>query len=245
MGSKARIAKHILPIILKDRQANQFFIEPFVGGCNVIDKVGGLRIGNDNNRYLIAMLLKIQQGYKFCEEIDKATYDVARQNWYDKEAGKDGRYLSDADIGWIGFMASANGRFFEGGYSGVSNTKIGTQRDYISESIRNLEKQRSLLKGIDFTHGDYYNLPMPENSIIYCDIPYKGTKQYATSKNFDYSRFYRWCREKKEQGHQLFISEYEMPEDFTCIWQMEVNSSLSANGIAGGNKVSIEKLFIP
>ena len=32
MGSKARIANEILPIILKDRKDGQFYVEPFVGG---------------------------------------------------------------------------------------------------------------------------------------------------------------------------------------------------------------------
>ena len=29
----------------------------------------------------------------------------------------------------------------------------------------------------------------------------------------------------------------------TIVWQQEVKSSLSANGVAGGSKVSVEKLF--
>ena len=55
MGSKRRIAKEILPIILKNRKQGQYYVEPFVGGCNIIDKVDGNRIGNDINKYLIAL----------------------------------------------------------------------------------------------------------------------------------------------------------------------------------------------
>ena len=55
MGSKNRIAEHILPIILKDRKENQYYVEPFVGGANMIDKVNGLRIGADINPYLIEL----------------------------------------------------------------------------------------------------------------------------------------------------------------------------------------------
>lgn len=55
MGSKSRIAKHILPIILDGRKDGQYYAEPFCGGCNVIDKVPGNRIANDSNPYLIAM----------------------------------------------------------------------------------------------------------------------------------------------------------------------------------------------
>ena len=52
MGSKNRIAKHILPIILKDRKENQYYVEPFVGGANMIDKVDGNRIGGEFNKYI-------------------------------------------------------------------------------------------------------------------------------------------------------------------------------------------------
>lgn len=60
MGSKARIAKYILPIMLRDRPPDQWWVEPFVGGANMIDKVRGKRIGNDSNRYLIALLKEMQ-----------------------------------------------------------------------------------------------------------------------------------------------------------------------------------------
>ena len=45
MGSKARIAKYILPIILKDRKPDQWYVEPFVGGGNMPDIVTGKQIG--------------------------------------------------------------------------------------------------------------------------------------------------------------------------------------------------------
>lgn len=98
------------------------------------------------------------------------------------------------------------------------------------------------IKGIQFKNSSYDELEIPNNSIVYCDPPYDGTTQYKDS--FDSSKFWQWCREKAKQGHQIFISEYNAPDDFECLWQQEVKSSLSANGITGGNKVSIEKLFV-
>lgn len=243
MGSKERIAKDILPIILKGRAGGQYYVEPFCGGCNVIDKVTGNRIASDNNKYLIALYKSLQLGYEFPIDLPKDVYDSARRQYYDKELKKDGRYMGDADLGWIGFIASANGRFFEGGYSGKSNTKIGTVRDYISESIRNVNRQINRLKDVVFHNIDYKDLQLPDNSIVYCDIPYKGTKQYSTSKNFNHAEFWDWCRTISKQGHTVFISEYEAPQDFKCVWNKEVASSLSANGVAGGNKISTEKLF--
>ena len=120
-------------------------------------------------------------------------------------------------IGWIGFMGSFNGRFFDGGYSGKTET-----RNYIDEQIRNTEKQKDLLNGATFTSNDYDKIVYPEGSIIYCDIPYKGTKQYSTSKDFNHSKFWQWCRDMTAKGHTVFISEYNAPNDFKCIWSKEI-----------------------
>ena len=74
---------------------------------------------------------------------------------------------------------------------------------------------------------DYRNLYIPKESLIYCDIPYKNTKKYSTSIKFDYEAFYEWCREKSKLGNKIFISEYEMPSDFKCVWQKQVTNSMS------------------
>ena len=74
LGSKNRIVKHILPIILKDRVDGQYYVEPFVGGANVIDKVKGNRIGADKNEYMIALLQKLQSGWKPPKYVTKDEY---------------------------------------------------------------------------------------------------------------------------------------------------------------------------
>ena len=65
MGSKSRIAKYIVPIIQKyiDDNNIETYIEPFVGGANVIDKIKCKnKIGYDNNEYLIDMWNEIKNG---------------------------------------------------------------------------------------------------------------------------------------------------------------------------------------
>lgn len=188
MGSKNRISKYILPIILKDRKDGQVYVEPFCGGCNSIDKVCGRRIASDFNPYLIAMWNGIvSNSYPNRNRIiDKELYSKYR-NLYNTTPIYD---LSNEDIfmiGWIGFMGSFNGRFFDGGYSGHDVKG----RDYISEQIRNTESQIEKLKGCVFLNGRYDEIDIPDSSIIYCDIPYKETKQYAYSKDFDYDHFWQ------------------------------------------------------
>jgi len=240
MGSKARFSKEILQIILKDRTDDQWYVEPFAGGMNVICDVSGKRLANDKNKYLIEMWKGLVQDSKHRpNEIPKELYDKARTEYNNKTNIE----FDDFLIGWIGWMGSANGRFFDGGYSGKSNTKIGTTRDYIKESISNIEKQIPKMSSVLFESLDYDELQIPMNSVIYCDIPYYGTKQYSTSKDFNHEKFWNWARSIGKQGHTVFVSEYEAPNDFKCVWQKEAKSSLSANGIIGGNKLSIERLF--
>lgn len=217
MGSKNRIAKHILPIILKDRKQNQPYVEPFCGGLNTLAKVSGLRIAADNNKYLIAMWQGLQAGRTYPTDIEKSKYDRARTEF------NNGTNLEFDDfmIGCIGWMGSFNGRFFDGGYSG----KVGS-RDYIDEQTRNIVKQIPLIKDVRFICCDYAQLLMPL-SVIYCDPPYQGTKQYASSKEFNHKYFWDWCRGQIRAGHQVFISEYQAPDDFECIWEMEVTNALN------------------
>ena len=60
------------------------------------------------------------------------------------------------------------------------------------------------------------------NSVIYCDIPYKNTTQYSAVGNFDHDAFYRWCKEQKS-NNRILISEYKhnVPCDGTILWELE------------------------
>lgn len=92
--------------------------------------------------------------------------------------------------------------------------------------------------GVKTYCGDYQDVEILPNSVIYCDIPYYGTNVYDKEKPFDYDRFYTWAL---KQTQPLFISEYWMPEEFICVKEIEHNSSLSATA---NNKVT-ERVFVP
>ena len=230
MGSKARIAKHILPIILKDRKEGQCYVEPFVGGANMIDKVDGWRIGGEFNEYIAEMWKAISIGVK--------PITITKEDYQEIKSNPDNypKWL----VGWVGIACSYSGKWF-GGFAGKTVT-LGGDRDYQAEAHTNLQKQLPNIKDVEFIHSSYDKLEIPDQSIIYCDPPYEGTTKYKD--DFDHNQFWQWCRDKAKGGHQVFISEYNAPDDFICVWQQEVKSSLSANGKSGGNKKSIEKLFV-
>lgn len=234
MGSKNRIAKYILPIILKDRKNGQHYIEPFVGGANLIDKVTGFRIGADYNRSLILCLNALTAGWIPPKEISRELYNEMRS--------LSAKGVESAIIGYVGINGSYGGRWFDGGFAGISTIKCGKKRNYPAEAFNNVMKQVPNLIGIEFSHSDYKTLALPAESIIYCDPPYANVKKYKTtaSSNFNHSEFWDWCRLKCDEGHSVFISEYAAPSDFVCVWEKEVKSSLSTV-----SKNSVERLFIP
>ena len=85
---------------------------------------------------------------------------------------------------------------------------------------------------------DYSDFTFEKDSIVYCDIPYKGTNCYGKDK-FDYERFYEWC---SLQEHPVFISEYDMPADrFVAIAEIDHTSSLCATSV----KKTKERIFVP
>lgn len=234
MGSKSRHAKHILPIILKDREPDQWYVEPFVGGANVIDKVDGNRIGADINPYVIAMLDALSKGWEPPQEIDKNTYDKHRKMYYQSD-------IREAHLtGYIGVNGSYNGRFYDGGYAGVTPIKGGGVRNYPLEAYKNVMKQSPTLAGVKFICCSYLDIEIPKNSIIYCDPPYQNSKEYRAGTVI-YEEFWQWCRDKVTDGHQVFVSEYDAPSDFVCVWSKGVNSSLTKDT---GEKKATEKLFI-
>lgn len=230
MGSKARIAKYILPIILKNKKESQFYIEPFAGGMNTICLVKGKRIANDSNYYLVEMWKALIDGW-MPKKISREEYHEIKNNINNYPS-----YL----VGWVGFNCSYSGKWF-GGFAGETKTKIGTVRDYQNEAIKNVLKQKELMNGVIFSNKSYEQLEIPDDSIIYCDPPYKGTTGYSDKINYTY--FWEWVR-KNASHSTIFVSEYAAPEDFVCVWDKDVKSSLSANGKYGGNKISTEKLFI-
>lgn len=111
------------------------------------------------------------------------------------------------------------------------------------QSLESLERLQSLkrlqspesLESLEIYNLSYEQVKMPNSSIIYCDIPYRGTNGYKNS-NFDYEKFYKWAL---NQDNLVFVSEYSMPEEFHVVAEWGKTSSLSQSN----NTKTVEKLF--
>lgn len=232
VGSKKRISNEILPIIQSYITKNtELYIEPFVGGANIIENIDfDNKIGYDIDEYLIELLNFCKQnGDKINPLITRKEYEEVRDNkekypkWY---------------VGLVGFLCTFGSKFF-GGYG--LNEKGNEESRICYNRINGFKEEQYKLKNCSFYVSDYkdINISVIKNSVIYCDPPYKGTLNYRKSKNFDYDYFYNWCR-TASKNNVVLISEYYMPEDFRCIWSREIQCGISNNI---GTKRRTEKLF--
>lgn len=219
LGSKARHARDIITITTANRRADQIYVEPFVGGGNVINKVpqGAGRIANDKNVGMVALLDCLgNKGWVPPEKMTKSEWSKIMK-------------LKLDDLDWEGkalFAFAATGPTFGSmwagqwakDYPGQEGTRYRQARDAAL-------KDAPGLAGIKFSSGSYADLEFPDGSLVYCDPPYIGTTDYAGSKTkikvgdslsqnvWKAGPFWRWADDLViKRGCTVFVSEYRGPE---------------------------------
>ena len=232
VGSKNRISKYIAPILQDyiDENNIKTYYEPMVGGGNMIDKIHcETRIGNDIHPQLIAMFEELQRGWQPPSHISEEEYNRVREN---KEI------YPDYYVGYVGFNSTFGAKYF-GGYARGFKADGVTPRDISNEAYRNLMKQVPQVMDVKFLCSDYLDNEYCklENALIYVDPPYQNTTKYATD-DFNYEKFWDWCREMSKHN-KVFVSEYNAPNDFECIWSKKVTTSLKVHK----HEDRVEKLF--
>jgi DNA adenine methylase len=230
LGSKARHADEILSIILKDRADGQPFVEPFVGGGNVIVRVPaerGPRIANDYNFHMVQLLDQLgNHGWVPPETLTESEYNKISK-WTDKKNGIDSPGPNAAMYALTATGPSFGSKWF-GGFARDGEGK----RDFWREGRANAMADAPGLKGVVFYHrlnggGDYRNLTknnlIPPGSIIYCDPPYANTTDYSgaietisvgdsgTKNEWKAREFWKWADKLVDTGHKVFVSEYSGP----------------------------------
>lgn len=95
------------------------------------------------------------------------------------------------------------------------------------------------MKRLTIGSVDFAEVEIPNDSVIYCDPPYRDKGDYRKSKGFDHERFYDWVL---RQTVPVFVSEYAMPEDFVEVaaWRKVCNMSQDTKP-----KETTEKIFVP
>lgn len=231
LGSKSRVANLFLPIMLAEarKRGIDTWVEPFVGGGNMIDKVPPQqfrRLGFDVDIHAVNALRAIRDGHvELPKTCDEATYRSIR-----------GGTFSNGVNSWLRFVCSFGGKF-DAGFARF----VG--RDFCAEAWRNAQKQGPLLNNVFLQVRSYEEVLVTcEPVLLYCDPPYGNTTKYA-SGGFDSARFFDWCRKQRDAGHLVFVSEYAAPEDFRLVKEATVKTTFASQRTKATHQAT-EKLFM-
>lgn len=210
MGSKARHAAEIIAITTAGRKPGQAYVEPFVGGGNVICRVpqeAGPRIASDINWRMVAYLDALgNKGFIPPEEMTKTQWS--------KIMKKPDQFPPEL----VAFAAT--GLTFASTWMGGWVKEDGRCKQAQNAALRDGPG----LKGVIF-HSMSYDIfapYVPFESILYCDPPYHNTKIYegakvkievgsAASNEWKPGKFWKWADTMVEAGHSVFVSEYQGP----------------------------------
>ena len=122
VGSKNKLSKELVPIIQSYiTNETKGYLEPFVGGANMIDKIMcNNKIGCDAHEELIHFLRYLQSDNVLPQHISEEEYNDVRLNkdnypkWY---------------VGFVGFCATFGAKYF-GGYARGFKADGITPRDH-------------------------------------------------------------------------------------------------------------------
>ena len=222
-GGKAKIAKYIVPYLEGVRKENQIFIEPFVGGANIVSQMSGKRKAYDFNEYLIEMYKGVQNGYELPDSLTEEEYKYIREH---KDEDK-------VLTGFVGFGCSFAGKWF-GGYA-----RNKQNHNYCKASKNSLMKKMSTMADVEFDWRDYKSLFL-KGCLIYCDPPYANTTKYTGVPDFDSEEFWNVMR-AWSKDNDVYISEYEAPDDFVSV--LEIPTKTNIRDKSDNVCCRVEKLF--
>lgn len=169
-GSKNRLTKFLVPIIQKYIDDNNIktYIEPMVGGANLIDKIKcDKKIGADINEELIALLKYAQTDNKLSIAPEVCTFEHYADVREDRKLGT--HKYSPEYIALIGYMASYGGRYFDGGFARNSRADDRNSSTIkYKNNLNNIREQAPNLNDIEFLCCNYNDFADYKNCLFYC-----------------------------------------------------------------------------
>ncbi len=203
-GGKAKNGMTLAEMIESHRKERQTYIEPFVGGGNVICHIAdhGERIGTDAHDLLINFFHAVQSGWRPSPaKPSDAMYQRYKKRWA-KETDFSGLTLEKkAQIAWMGYGASYDGAWFAG-----RNPESG---------LKLFDRDSPHIMNAQFWQGLYDHHSHRRGCLIYCDPPYKGKKGFAavraTAGEFVHDRFWDWCAMMVARNNVVLVSEETLP----------------------------------
>ena len=103
------------------------------------------------------------------------------------------------------------------------------------QSLQRLERLPALNR-LTQTVLSYESVEIPEDSVVYADIPYQDT-DCGAYEGFDHQKFFDWAA---RQRVPVFISSYQIDDPrFVCVWEREKRCLLQS----GGGALKTERIY--
>lgn len=187
------------------------------GGGNIISNIKyDKRYYYDKNYYLVEFWKALKDGWEMPDPYS-ITREIYNEVW-DSFKKKDKKY-SDYYYGYMSFIPSYNGKMWG------SFARSNKNRNYCKDHTQNVLRQLDSMRTVIFNSGDYSEISV-KNCLIYCDPPYKDSKKNYYDTDFNYENFYNWLRHISKDN-KVYISETQMPDDFTIVWEKEYKRTLA------------------
>lgn len=226
LGGKSRIAKDLTKAIGSVLGPWAIIGEPFMGGGAMtleLAKTFRQVVATDAHPDLVLMWQALQSGWRPRTNISETEYENLRAS------------ESSPLRGFAGFAGSFGGKWF-GGYARGSKPD-GTPRNYLAESLRNIERALPYLGDVYLLEArDYRLFPVESVDALYLDPPYAGTTGYKGG--FDSEAFWTWA---SSLGLPMFISEYAAPKGWITLWETKLRQQ--TNRDTNARDVRTERLF--
>lgn len=259
MGSKWRLADWILSYLPdapidapQDGERERVFVDLFAGGCAMthaaikscrFDKV----IANDLSVAPQVFKKAVEQG------ADDWIGWVSREEFKELDTNTVDGFAKALMFGF-GYKINAYGYSHD---NEIKNKKLYDRYILTGERPRErclpIERKNSFdrvrgsvdLSSLVISQNDYSAVDIPFGSVVYADIPYKGTAKYEFGKNkiiFDYNRFYRFL---DEADFPIFISEFSCPSGCTRIASVVRNQTFgNSNSCKRREGLYIQSRFV-
>ena len=125
-------------------------------------------------------------------------------------------------------------------------------RDVDVKCLRSVQRISSIFRFQERMHGKFASISCgtyfdyrfsdgmtPDNTVVYCDIPYRDTESRQYSERFHHERFYWWVRNSR---YVCVTSEFSMPSDFVRVG--EICRREVCKPTNGKRDMTVEGLFV-
>jgi DNA adenine methylase len=234
LGGKARIAKELAAFIASRHGDRWLFVEPFMGGANMtVELAKHFRYGfaSDAVPDLALLYNAVQAGWVPPTEVSPELYASLRHA------------EPSALRAFVGFGCSRSGIWFSGFVGRVERVVKGKHHvdNPVQEITGALRRLRDAAPHVEFTHRSYDAAGPIEGAVAYCDPPYASTTGYQQGA-FDTAKFWATMRQWRAAGMHVYVSEYQAPDDWRCVWEKPKKLGMRASD--GTQRLSVERLYV-